>query len=617
MNGCPNFDAKYKYMRSTIHSFHIPVLGLAFSIDTPIKVAKYGIHSVVSLADDQLIEDARAYYARTYGLPYQNIAQKEEDYRAKRITAYLNMMQEIVANQIVEIKNSALVEGSLIMNYLELLDEKNALKILLNKYLAEENQLAKIELEDEIKCSIYQGDINVNIMTKLDKPNPKMQGSLPAVEYSDALAALRGFANSRLSSSVVFSAGFNPRLYSYVATFDDFFPATNGFIAKKIILKVSDFRSAIIQGKYLAKKGIWISEFRVESGLNCGGHAFPTEGYLMGPILEEFKDKRDALRSELYHLCLPTWMSRDIHYPTVIPAQKITVQGGIGTANEHNFLLDYYEVDGTGWGTPFLLVPEATNVDKVTLDALIAAREEDLYLSQASPLGVPFNNLRDTASEQLLRARIKAARPGSPCIKKVLVSNREFTAEPICTGSRQYENLKLKQLDEKENQGNDVTAARETVLSKACLCEDLAAPFYINSNEKTKLKPHTAICPGPNLAYFSGTFSLKQMVGHIYGRTNILNTGHRPNMFMNELKMYIDYLANEVNKKTEDISSSWYQHLNAFKINIKGGIEYYKDLIPQMEFEGGEYVLNMWADLMGLENRLGRIMIPAGTVEAI
>ena len=42
----------------------------------------------------------------------------------------------------------------------------------------------------------------------------------------------------------------------------------NGNLEKKVILKISDYRSALIQGKFLAKKGIWISEYRVESGLN-------------------------------------------------------------------------------------------------------------------------------------------------------------------------------------------------------------------------------------------------------------------------------------------------------------------------------------------------------------
>ena len=47
----------------------------------------------------------------------------------------------------------------------------------------------------------------------------------------------------------------NPRLYGYIAKFNDFFPNKDGYIKKKIVLKVSDFRSAMIQGKFLAKKG--------------------------------------------------------------------------------------------------------------------------------------------------------------------------------------------------------------------------------------------------------------------------------------------------------------------------------------------------------------------------
>lgn len=128
-------------------------------------------------------------------------------------------------------------------------------------------------------------------MTKLDKDNFYEGDQLP-VEYNDAHAALRGFAMSNLESSMVLSAGMNPRLYGYLEQFNDFYPDEKGYIKKKIVLKVSDYRSALIQGKFLAKKGIWISEFRIESGLNCGGHAFATDGFLMGPILEELKDKR-------------------------------------------------------------------------------------------------------------------------------------------------------------------------------------------------------------------------------------------------------------------------------------------------------------------------------------
>ena len=41
---------------SSPHSFHIPVLGVGYSVDTPLKVARYGISSVMSIVDDALLE---------------------------------------------------------------------------------------------------------------------------------------------------------------------------------------------------------------------------------------------------------------------------------------------------------------------------------------------------------------------------------------------------------------------------------------------------------------------------------------------------------------------------------------------------------------------------------
>ena len=44
------------------HTFHIPVMGLAYTIDSPIRVGQYGISSVISITDDELIEKMRAFY---------------------------------------------------------------------------------------------------------------------------------------------------------------------------------------------------------------------------------------------------------------------------------------------------------------------------------------------------------------------------------------------------------------------------------------------------------------------------------------------------------------------------------------------------------------------------
>src|ERR1035437_2277485 len=91
---------------SAVHSFHIPVLGTGYTVDTPIKVAQYGIDSVISLADDTLIEKMRELYSEKFDLPFQAISDAIDDFRAKRITAYLDMIDEIVTRKLEEIKNS-------------------------------------------------------------------------------------------------------------------------------------------------------------------------------------------------------------------------------------------------------------------------------------------------------------------------------------------------------------------------------------------------------------------------------------------------------------------------------------------------------------------------------
>ncbi|GAL70585.1 hypothetical protein [Jejuia pallidilutea] len=201
--------------------------------------------------------------------------------------------------------------------------------------------------------------------------------------------------------------------------FNDFFPDENGNIKKRIILKVSDFRSALIQGKFLAKKGLWVSEYRIESGLNCGGHAFATDGYLLGPVLEEFKTKRKELQEAIQAVLNQELLNQNRMVPKQPLSIEITAQGGVGTEEEHSFLLEHYDLDSVGWGSPFLLVPEATTVDEKTLDKLTKAKENDLYLSDISPLGVPFNNLRNNTKDIEKQRLIDKNRPGSSCPKKL------------------------------------------------------------------------------------------------------------------------------------------------------------------------------------------------------
>ncbi|MCF8428763.1 MAG: hypothetical protein K9G64_01415 [Bacteroidia bacterium] len=587
--------------RPTQHQFHIPVMGLGFTIDTPVKIARYGINSAISIVEDNLIEQMRAFYCDKLDFPYIKIADTEHDYRAKRITAYLNLVDYMVQNQSKEIRTASFEPLTDITKYFELLPENSPVKIKYNQ-LQELSGDARINLENELRNELISGSIEVNIMTKVDKPNFDKDGNALGVEFSDALSALRGFANSNLSSGVIFSAGLNPRLYSYCESFPDFYPDKNGHLKKKIILKVSDYRSALVQGKFLAKKGLWVSEYRIESGLNCGGHAFATEGLLMGPILEEFKNKRDELFDEVYAVCEAALTTSGKGKFNTKPVFNITAQGGIGTANENNFFLGYYQLSSIGWGSPFLLVPEVTNVDEETLQSLATAKPDDYFLSHASPLGVPFNNFRKSSSEAQRIARIEKGKAGSPCLKKFLQFNTEFTKTPICTASTKYQYFKLKELKEAGLSEEKYAEQEKIIQEKDCLCEGLSVPALLVNDIAVPFNFNAVtICPGPNLAFFSGVHTLKQMVDHIYGRTNILNDVPRSNVFINELRLYVKYLVNENNNISQQFNQKKEDYINKFKTNLLIGINYYHELAEKMEGQANELFKGMQNELEQIE----------------
>jgi len=591
-------------MTKPIHTFHVPVMGTAFSIDTPVKVARYGIHSVISLVDDTLIEHMRKFYAEKEGEKYTPITKYDEDYRAKRITAYLDLVNRIVQRQFAELKASAFEPGTEITKYFEMLPENSVLKAAWRHMLSQTDPKLKADLQKSLRESIKPGDINVNIMTKLDRNNYDPKGALLPAEYSDALSALRGYAQSNLQSAIVFSAGINRRLYSYVEQFKDFYADATGNIKKRIVLKVSDFRSSIVQGKFFAKKGLWISEYRIESGLNCGGHAFATDGFLMGPILEEFRVKRQELVDELYKIYNEALKLKNKTSFTKPHEVRITAQGGIGTFLEDRFLREHYGLNATGWATPFLLCPEVTNVDPITLEKLCKAGEKDLYLSGVSPLGVPFNSLRDSLSDIEKDQKVMRGRPGSACPKGHLVSNTEFTETPICTASRQYQKLKIDQLNTMNLNEVEYKKRFESVVVKACICHDLGQPALTQNAIESRVPGFTAVCPGPNLAYFSKVATLKEMTDHIYGRISLLNDTPRPNMFIKELGMYVDYLRNDISKSLESMNEQKIKYFTEFKNNLLDGIAYYRKLYPQMAEETLEYHTKALNDLEACNQRL-------------
>ncbi|GAA4938562.1 hypothetical protein GCM10023314_08970 [Algibacter agarivorans] len=558
------------------HSFHIPVMGIGFTIDTPLKVAQYGMDSVISLVDDILLEKLRKMYSEKFEVPYNEITDKIDDFRAKRITSYLNLISDLAHEKFESLKHITSEKSDELLAYINMLPNSSKLK---TEYLKlTEKGFNVSDVKKWAVNNLTMGNIDVNIMTKVDKDNYKKDEKLP-VEYNDAHAALRGFANSKLNSSVVLSAGMNPRLYAYMSQFDDFFPDENGVFKKRIILKVSDYRSALIQGRFLAKKGLWVSEYRIESGLNCGGHAFATDGYLLGPVLAEFKEKRNALKDAIQDVLNQELLRQNRSVPTDGLSIEITAQGGVGTEEEHAFLLDHYNLDSVGWGSPFLLVPEATTVDDVTLNKLTKATEKDLYLSDISPLGVPFNNLRDNTKDAEKEAKINKGRPGSSCPKKFVALNKEFKETGICTASREYQFLKIKELESQELSPEVYQKEFNNIIVKSCTCVGLGTSALLAYGLDTKTEGKgVSICPGPNMAYYSKVMSLENITDHIYGRANMVSRADRPNLFVKELHIYIDFLKNKLEDAKISMNKKEEKYLQTFTNNMKIGVSYYQDL---------------------------------------
>ena len=551
------------------HSFTIPVMGIAFTIDSPLKLARYGISSTVSLVDDLFLEQMRKHHSAKCGDDYLPIAKNAPNGRALRVTAYFDLLDREVGRQMKVIRSLPFEEGSDICRYFELLPD-SPLRARYLEMMACEDEGDKLRMQEELRGEVMPGAINANIMTKLDRDRDH-QGQERPLGDSDALAAARGFAKSTVDGSLILSAGMNPRLFAYIATLEEFRPDAHGYIKKRLVLKVSDYRSAEVQSKVLAKKGIWVSEYRIESGLNCGGHAFATAGHLMGPILDQFKRDRAQLAEKVMVIFNKAREKEGLPTYDKTLTTHLTFQGGLGTADEHSFLNDYFKVDSTAWGTPFLLVPQATTLDKKTREGLANCKDDEVQLSPNSPLGVPFWNYTQSASEQARHARIASGKPGSPCPKGHAALNWDFQDIPLCRASRNYQRHALKVLDESDLAPAEKDAERSKICDPSCICHDLSGCATLEEGIDKNATP--AICPGPNIVNFTQIVTLDQMLGHIYGRCDIMTRKDRPHMFLRELQLYIVDFAQQIAEGAPRLAK--------YEVNLRAGIEFYRTLAAE------------------------------------
>ncbi len=330
----------------------------------------------------------------------------------------------------------------------------------------------------------------------------------------------------------------------------------------------------------------------------------------MGPILEEFKTNRDALIQTTFEIFSAALKTKNRFVPSSPLPIKITAQGGVGTAEEHEFLLNHYGLDSIGWGSPFLLVPEATNVDTHTLELLAKAKEDDLYLSNISPLGVPFNSLRGNTKDIEKQELIDKGRPGSSCPKKYVSLSTEYTEQAICRASRQYQNIKIKELDGQHLSPEEYKKQFDAITDKSCICVGLGTSALLVNDLNTRVEgPGVSICPGPNIAYFNKVVSLKEMIDHIYGRKKLVNEETRPNMFVKELKLYVDYLKTKLDESPKPLSEKQLAYFDTFQRNLHEGIAYYKTLYSDFESKLEVLKENVLAELEEIHAELHSVSL--------
>jgi hypothetical protein len=184
------------------------------------------------------------------------------------------------------------------------------------------------------------------------------------------------------------------------------------------------------------------------------------------------------------------------------------------------------------------------------------------------------------------------------------VSNTEFTDVPICRASRVYQKRKLEHVAEEGFSSKQLAVVKEDVVVKACVCHDVGGSVALKNGIDPEATP--AICCGPNIANFSKTATLQEMVSHIYGRLSLLASRDRPHMFIRELALYLDHLRKEFEKYSLDLSSRAPKYFREFKENLLCGIEYYRSWAEHFVDEKRNRFLD---DLRSLREALERMTL--------
>jgi hypothetical protein len=154
-------------------------------------------------------------------------------------------------------------------------------------------------------------------------------------------------------------------------------------------------------------------------------------------------------------------------------------------------------------------------------------------------------------------------------------------------------------------------AHKADVVEKACICWELSGGAL--AKVAPKAAPPTTICPGPNLAWFDREMSLDEMIDHIYGRIDVLKGKARPHMFVNEMKLYVDYLKEEIHRTSLKLSKHPPEYFTTFKANLLEGVEFYRNRIKDRLVHGRDA---FEAGLQSLVEELESLALPGNNLAA-
>jgi len=96
------------------------------------------------------------------------------------------------------------------------------------------------------------------------------------------------------------------------------------------------------------------------------------------------------------------------------------------------------------------------------------------------------------------------------------------------------------------------------------------------------------------------------MTKHIYGLENFMSRDDRPNIFMKELNLYMDFLTNKFEEAKKDWNKSQKKYFNQFVVNLTDGITYYDKLFEQLK---GKFEKTKDETLLGLENMRNKLAL--------